>query len=250
MRIALVNGSPKVKDSASGILLQRLKPYLVGEGREKAPEKTETSDRLAAEASKKEAADTETGEQVRQIRVAEISLRGMTVSKETVKELYNADAWVVACPLYVDCLPAHLLSCLAELEQCGREYNGKCAGREICVYGIVNCGFYEGVQAEPALHVMQNWCSKSGFVWGGGIGVGGGGALGMMTDVPDGKGPMTSIDRQLKAMAERVTERGIQDNCYTSVAFPRFMYRAAAQMGWRQGIRANGGKPKDLGRRL
>ena len=39
-----------------------------------------------------------------------------------------------------------------------------------------------------------------------------------------------------------------QEDRYVSVAFPRFLYKMAGQMGWRQMIKANGGKAKDLGR--
>lgn len=51
------------------------------------------------------------------------------------------------------------------------------AGRPTQIYGIVNCGFYEGVQAKSALGILQNWCARTRIAWGGGIGVGGGGAL-------------------------------------------------------------------------
>lgn len=209
MRIALINGSPKRKDSSSGILLEALKECLAG--REE---------------------------------MAELSFRLDTVAEEECRELERAEAWVFACPLYVDGIPGHLLSCFRQLEQVYRQRRDK---ERIHVFGIVNCGFYEGIQAEPALRIMENWCRKAGFQWCGGIGVGGGGGLAMMGKGAPDKGPMSPIYRSLLAMADRILNAQYQENSYVSVAFPRFLYRMAAQLGWRQMIRANGGKWKDLG---
>lgn len=71
MRIALINGSPKVKGSSSGTLLEDLKNFLSGKS-----------------------------------EVAKTAMHSPAVSEEMIKELSNADAWVFAYPLYVDCIPA------------------------------------------------------------------------------------------------------------------------------------------------
>ncbi len=219
MKTALINGSPKVKSSNSGILLEDLKAYLV---------------------------ETE---------AVEFGLHTGTAAKEKAEALNQADALVFSFPLYVDGIPGHLLSCLADLEEASSKSKG------IRVYGIVNCGFYEGIQAEPALQVLQNWCEKAGYVWGGGVGVGGGGGLAQMPKTKSGHGPREPIEKALKALAEAICSehvqgdqqaqdhQQIQENQYVSVAFPRFLYKLAAQMGWRQMMKASGGKARDLGRR-
>ena len=115
MRIALINGSPKVKNSASGALLEDLKGYF-----------------------------SETNE------ILDFGFHTTDVSDKAKAELNTADAWVFAFPLYVDGIPGHLLSCLAQLE----EKNVHDSKRQ--VYGIVNCGFYEGIQAKLALKILQN----------------------------------------------------------------------------------------------
>lgn len=148
-----------------------------------------------------------------------------------------------AYPLYVDGIPGHLLSCLIQLEEAYLQKPEK------HIYGIVNCGFYEGVQAEFALKILQNWCEKAGFVWGGGIGVGGGGGLAMMPQMESGQGPKAPIDKALAVLADTILQHKTQENSYVSVAFPRFLYRMGAQMGWRRMIQENGGKAKDLGKR-
>lgn len=208
MKIVLINGSPKVKGSASGVLLADLKRCLAGQG-----------------------------------EVTEIALRTGTVPADVRQAMENAGAWVFVFPLYVDGVPGHLLSCLMELERAPRP-----AG-EVNVYGIVNCGFFEGGQAEYALDVLKNWCTRLGLLWGGGIGVGGGGAIAMLPAAEAGHGPKAPIDKALKALAGNILHGKAQGNVYVSVAMPRFLYRLAAQMGWRKLIRANGGKWADLGKR-
>lgn len=233
MKIALINGSPKVKESSSRILLEELKSCILKKERsvEKVSEKTKTGEEGKVRKNGK-------------VTVTEIEFHTSSVMEGTLKELSTANAWVFACPLYVEGIPAHLLSCLVQMEKSELQNCG------ISVYGIVNCGFYEGIQAEFALKILQNWCAKAGFVWGGGIGVGGGGGLAQMPKVESGKGPRAPIEKALGAMADTILRRETQDNCYVSVAFPRFLYKMAAQMGWRQSIRANGGKRKALGTRI
>lgn len=213
MKIALLNGSPKVSNSASGMLLEELKSYF---------------------SEKSEAAE---------IEIVEAGLHKPVVSEEICEKLKTVEAVVFAYPLYVDGIPAHLLSVLTQLEKA--HWNNQ----EVHSYGIVNCGFYEGIQAEPALEILENWCARTGLIWGGGLGIGGGGALSQIPDTRNGKGPRGPINNVLRELADSVLQRESQENNYASVAFPRFLYKMAAQMGWRQTIKANGGKKKDLGSR-
>ncbi|XCP86494.1 hypothetical protein ABXS75_06780 [Roseburia hominis] len=207
MRIALINGSPKVNNSASSVLLEDLKGYW--------GEETE---------------------------VVNFGFHSTAVSKEVIEELARTDAWVFAYPLYVDGIPGHLLSCLIQLEET------RLQNRQIHIYGIVNCGFYEGIQAQLALKLLRNWSLKAGFIWSGGIGVGGGGGLAMMPKLEPGRGPKAPIDKALADFSDIILKKKVQENSYVSVAFPRFLYKMGAQIGWRQMIKANGGKSKDLGK--
>ncbi len=206
MRIALINGSPKVNNSTSGVLLEDLKGYL-GENAE----------------------------------VVNFEFHSAAVSREVIEELAGADAWVFAYPLYVDGIPGHLLSCLIQLEE------ARLQNRQIHIYGIVNCGFYEGIQARLALQLLQTWSLKAGFIWSGGVGAGGGGGLAMMPRLEPGHGPKAPIDKALADLSDIILKEEVQENNYVSVAYPRFLYKMGAQIGWRRMIKANGGKSKDLG---
>lgn len=203
MKIALMNGSPKVKNSTSGMLLNDIKSYIS-----------------------------------QQAEIIEINMHKPILSDKILKQIESVDVFVFSFPLYVDGISGHLLSCLSQLEEtCNMNH-------KINVYGIVNCGFYEGHQAKYALDILENWCIKMGVVWSGGIGVGGGGGLSQMPNYKNG--PKAPVYKVLQNMSKSILQSKIQDNQYISIAFPRFLYKIAAQIGWCQLIKANGGKIKDL----
>ena len=123
MRIVLINGSPKVNNSTSGVLLEDVKGYL-GENAE----------------------------------VINLGFHSLAISEAVIEELAKADAWVFSCPLYVDGIPGHMLSCLVQLEEVHIH------NPHVHVYGIVNCGFYEGVQAELAAAVLKTKVLENNYV--------------------------------------------------------------------------------------
>lgn len=175
--------------------------------------------------------------------IVECAIRANTDYEQVFQELHTAEIWVFAYPLYVDGIPGHLISFLAWLEG-NRERT-----KEVHVYGIVNCGFYEGIQNELSLNILQNWCAKVGCIWAGGIGVGGGGSLVQLPKMEYGQGPKAPIDHALSELAERMLDGGVQENKYVSIAYPRFLYKMGAHLGWRQMIKANGGNTRDLKKR-
>lgn len=212
MKIVFLNASPKLRNSASGVLLTDLKECVLKE--------------------------------IKDAEVTDINLHKPEVSEETIELIKNMDILVFSFPLYVDGLPSHFLSCLCQLQRL--DFGQKSIG----VYGIANCGFYEGKQNECALHILENWCSRMQFQWKMGLGVGGGGSLSMMGSVPFGHGPKKPIDVKLEQMVQSIKNGFTEENQYVSVGMPRFAYKLAAELGWKQTIRANGGKIRDLGRRL
>jgi len=174
----------------------------------------------------------------------ELHICSPRIADAEFEELKNCAAWVFAFPLYVDAVPSHLLHCLRSIEK------ARIAGKDIHVYAIVNCGFHEGTQNRNALAIMENWCARSGLRWGMGIGFGGGGALVGMEKIPPGKGPKAALGKAYAAFAEAIASGTSQENIFISIAFPRFLYKLAAEWGWRRLAKANGHKLKDLDRQL
>jgi hypothetical protein len=207
MKIALINGSPKAKESASEAVLQMLKPLLHDEN-----------------------------------EIIEYDFRKSMLNVNELEQIAECNALVFAFPLYVDGIPSHLLNCLYQMEAF---FKTKPADN-LTVYSLVNCGFYEGQQASIALEITKNWCDKAKMNWGQGIGIGGGGMLKILTGVPNGQGPKKNLWVALESIASNITAAAAADNIYISPNLPRFIYKLGAEAGWRQQIKANGLKRKDL----
>lgn len=82
MNIALINGSPKKKESSSGVLLQDLRNLLPSTH-----------------------------------NIKEFAMNKSSLTVTEIKELQSFSTWIFAQPLYIDGVPSHLLSCLCQLEQ-------------------------------------------------------------------------------------------------------------------------------------
>lgn len=204
MKIALINGSPKKADSASGCLLEELKRFL--------------------------------NQPLYECRVGS---RGCSLPQELAEQ----DVLVMAMPLYVDGIPSHMLEFLLEAEEVLK-------GRDITVYAIVNCGFFEAAQNRWAVNMLQNWCERADLRWGQAVGIGGGGMIPMLKGVPAGKGPKKNLSKALEALAKAILSCQSGETLLVSPNFPRWLYRKAAEQGWKKQIKNNGLSAKDLSARL
>lgn len=208
MKIALINASPKVKNSNSELIFSDLQHYLNNK--------------------------------------CEISFCKLSFNADFSKilnEIDNANIWVFAFPLYVDNIPSHLLKFLEWLDDNNLSISQK------HVYAISNCGFYEGVQAECAVNVMKCWCNKTGNVYGGSVGIGGGEAFSALKNIPVGYGPKASIDKALLKLSDAMLSLSAIDNQFVNLNYPRFLYKLGATGRWKREIKQNGSKVKDLGKR-
>ncbi|ROR29254.1 multimeric flavodoxin WrbA [Mobilisporobacter senegalensis] len=212
MRIAFINGSPKVKDSVSGELLKILKSLLTDKNAE----------------------------------VDTYELYKPQINENVKEELYRYDALVFAFPLYVDGIPSNLLYCLKSLQ----EFFCSKGPQNIKVYGVINCGFFEGSQNEVAIEILRNWSTKSGLSWGQGIGVGGGGMLISIKNIPLGHGPKKNLGNALHKLVKNILDYKSDNDIFVTPNFPRFLYILGGNKGWRDQIKANGLKVKDLFRQL
>ena len=105
------------------------------------------------------------------IRGEKVFLRLRTKSdhKKIFEQIIDADNVIFLIPLYVDCVPSHIISFLREMERFCKEYK-----IELKIYTIANNGFIEGKQNAALFRVMENFCTRSDLLWCGGIGIGGG----------------------------------------------------------------------------
>ena len=141
-----------------------------------------------------------------------------------------ADLFMVVSPLYVDSLPylvTRSLEIIAARRQ--RRPNQRFAS-------LVNCGFPEAEQCRTALAILECFARHAGFIWAGGLALGGGAAI-------DGRplerlGGMT---RNLRAALDQAADalvRGepVPATAVTQLAkpmMPAALYTTVASVGWR-----------------
>jgi len=136
-----------------------------------------------------------------------------------------ADLVLYSFPLYVDQLPMPVISSLPLLAE-------RAVGRKLAV--IVQSGFPETHQNQPAVDIMRKFAVESGFHWAGALAAGMGGAVGNRSlDKPSG--PVKNMVRALDLAAASLAAGGdIPEEA--SVLFgkpmmPKFLYTVAANFG-------------------
>ncbi len=164
------------------------------------------------------------------------------MSIKEIDQISECNVLVFAFPIYVGGIPSHLLNCLIQLES----FLSNTKEKDIIVYSIVNCGFYEGHQTAIVIEMMKNWCIKAGIHWGQGLGVGAGGMLLSVKNIPIGHGPKKNLGVAFEKLANNILKYSSGEDIFITLNFPRILYKLAAEMGWRNSIKANGLKRKDL----
>lgn len=203
MKAGMINGSPKVKNSASEVLIKDLLSCLHPD-----------------------------------IHTHEFKICKPSISPQEVAVIRELNAIVFVFPLYVDGIPSHLLSVMCDLES-------MIANSNINVYAVINCGFHEGLQNKIALEIVENWCIKTGLIWSGGIGLGGGPVVGEM-DIPLGKALKKTLGREFHALARSIANSMQYDTKFISINFPRKLYKLMGNMSWKKLAKKNGLTPSDL----
>ncbi|MEG0292485.1 MAG: hypothetical protein RR495_07080 [Anaerovoracaceae bacterium] len=101
--------------------------------------------------------------------VSIINLKTESQYNELKNQLHEIDNLVIVTPVYVDTIPSTALEILVKIENFVKDKDIR-----LNVYGMTNCGFYEGEQNELAQRTIRLWSDKCGFVYKGGIGIGAG----------------------------------------------------------------------------
>lgn len=153
-------------------------------------------------------------------------------------QLGGCDRIILVFPLYVDSLPSHLLSFLMEWEQ--RLLAGEVPS--VPVYAVAQCGFYEGIQNRYALNIVENFCLRTGLIWGGGIGLGGTGAL--AGGLEQFSKPLKKLLTELSGCVELL--KNYTGSPYACIGMPGWMYKTGGNMGWITQAKKYGLSKKDL----
>ena len=164
---------------------------------------------------------------------------------ELLCRLEKASALVLCMPLYVDGLPSQLIRFM---ELCEKEYRGP-AKR---IYVLANMGLYENSQLVNLFEAVRQWCDSMGFTYCGGLGVSAGELVGgLMEFTKPGMWPTKPVMNGLTRLADAIRSGKCTANIYTGPdGFPRSLYIAIANSGWKRMAKKNGIRPQDLFRQL
>ena len=141
-----------------------------------------------------------------------------------------ADLFMVVTPLYVDSLP-YLVTRSLEIVAGRRERRDN--QRFAC---LVNCGFPEATQCRTALAILECFARRAGFIWAGGLALGGGGSI-------DGRSleRLGGMTRNVRAALDEGADallRGapVPPSAVARLAkpmMPAALYTGMANVGWR-----------------
>lgn len=212
MKIAMINGSPKIGKSNSGFFLKILEP-MISAGHE----------------------------------ISHFNINKKPLAHEQYSELCRMDTLIFAFPLYIDAIPTHLFKMLIVLE----EYLETEPEKEIYVYAIINNGFYEGQQNRIAIEILQNWCLRSGLHFGQGIGQGAGEMMNFIEKVPLGHGPLKNLGKAMESLANSINSRTDGETMLFSPNYPRLGWKLmGTYFFWNAMAKKNGLRKKDIMQRL
>ena len=195
-QIAVINGSPKTENSASGMLISQIENI------------------LGTKATIYQA-------------IKLIHKEGIS---DALSDILKADTLLIVFPLYLDSLPAPLVKLLTLIEQ----EAANTSGRLPTVYAVCNCGFYEANHTKIALNIIENFTIRTGLSWGYGIGIGSGGFI-LSQSKKMSKGPMADVYAALQELSSAIKEGELKKgNVFVTPKIPRFLYKLGGNIGWLQ----------------
>ncbi len=159
-----------------------------------------------------------------------INLIEHTNFKELSENLREAKAIVVGSPLYVDGFPGQVVELLENI------YAMKSSlSRELIIYGVTNMGFYESKQMETQLRILKNFCTKSGFIYGGSLAIGAGEMMRHLDNVPIDKGPNKIMGEGIIELSKAIDKSEIITDYYSEPKyFPMWLYMKVANYNFKK----------------
>jgi multimeric flavodoxin WrbA len=168
--------------------------------------------------------------------------------EEKVKNLLNeieaVDLIILTFPLYVDSLPAPVIKAMELIKDNRTSLNSK---KHQNFIAIANNGFPEASQNDTALKICRNFSKECGFIWKGGIAVGGGGTI---NGVPllEKPGMFRNFIRGLDLVAQALKDdKEIPQEAHDFISkklIPDSIYRFIGNYSWRSQAKRYGVKQK------
>lgn len=148
--------------------------------------------------------------------------------RDEVKPLLECEMWVISFPIYMGGIPSHLLKFMTDVQALSTSFlePGTPSGLSgpIRVYAIANGALYEGREAEASFEILENWCRECGFIYGSGLGVGGGPTFGVAHTVGDLFRIRRSFSRALTSFAMAAANQKSAGNFYCTPGIGKSRY--------------------------
>lgn len=144
-----------------------------------------------------------------------------------------ADVLVFSFPLYVDQLPA---PAVRVLELLAAHDASTPVGTAPLLAAIVQCGFPETHQNQPAIDIMRRFAQLNGFTWAGGLALGMGGAAGTaLPEKPTGmlRNVVRALDQAAEALAEGRPIPPDTSRLMGQPLMPQWLYLTVGNWQWR-----------------
>jgi NAD(P)H-dependent FMN reductase len=175
----------------------------------------------------------------RSIQVETIFLHTVLRSSEKMEALFSAvdaaDLVLLAFPLYVDSLPAPVISAL---EQIAAHRAAQPSQHTALFSAIANCGFPEAAHNATALAICAQFARQAGFIWAGGLALGAGEGLVHGAPLTTAGGPAVPIKKALDlaavALAAGEALPPAAAELLAKPVIPGWLYRLIGQYGWVQ----------------
>jgi len=170
--------------------------------------------------------------------------------EEVFAKIDKADLVILAFPLYVDSLPSPVIEFLEQLASHRDTDTSKTLRKNrntTQLVALANCGFPEAEHNDTALAIAGQFSKRAGFLWRGGIGVGGGNGFGGRS-LEERKQATVSIRQALDLASEALAKGDPIPQASVDLAakepYPSSLFRFGAKFFWKAAAAKHGAKSR------
>lgn len=149
-----------------------------------------------------------------------------------VNVINASDAVILVAPVYMAGLPSSAVAGLDLIE-------AKFKKKDLKVSAVLHSGNYEKQNTVPALDLVRHWCTRNGYTYIGGVGIGGGEIISAMTKLPMEYGPFRRLDQAYTSLVQSLKDGAGKDTCF-SILGPRWFYMHWIRRHWKKEAKKNG----------
>ncbi|MDE6024240.1 MAG: hypothetical protein K2G45_02190 [Lachnospiraceae bacterium] len=147
-------------------------------------------------------------------------------------EIKGSDALVIACPLYMDGIPARFMSVMEDILNSSIDVSQK----DCRVYLIINCGYYNPQVCKTAISLFRTWCEDCGFILSTAVAVGAGPFVKLFTI---SQGMLAPVGDSLNHLADDIKNLNCSGVMLTKPRIHQRIYIFLTHMGWRHVAKSN-----------